>query len=215
MQLLLSRISYGLALFFLAVSNVLFVFRNLRFFPESFSFFNVANIVFNFLSILEIFFQIGSLILAIVLVKRKLFSFLIVAVNFLIVLMHIYQDRRGLDFIQGNPFGLQVKFFFKLILGYLDPDYYSWSFADFTKILSAILTIAGVIFAFSISNNNLPNLNRAPINPAPPPTRAIPKSSAGITGDAVEQVDKLGNLLAKGLLTQEEFDSKKKQILGL
>jgi hypothetical protein len=77
------------------------------------------------------------------------------------------------------------------------------------------LTIAGVIFAFSISNINLPNLNRAPFNPAPPQTRVTPKAAMGITGDAVEQVEKLGNLLAKGLLTQEEFDSKKKQILGL
>ena len=92
---------------------------------------------------------------------------------------------------------------------------FPWSFAEYIKILSAILTIAAVIVAFSISNNNLPKLNPVSIKPTPPQARIIPKTATGITGDAVEQVEKLGNLLAKGLLTQEEFDNKKKQILGL
>jgi hypothetical protein len=214
-QILLTRIFYGLALFFLALSNVLLVFRFQRFFPEDFSFFYVAGEAFDFPRLLEVFFQFGSLILALALVKKRLFSFLIIAINFLIVLIHIYQDREGFNFIQGNPFGSQVKFIVKMILGSLDPLYDSWSFADLTKILSAILTIAGVIFAFSISNKNLPLSSPASIKPTPPQARIIPKTATGITGDAVEQVEKLGNLLAKGLLTQEEFDSKKKQILGL
>jgi hypothetical protein len=33
--------------------------------------------------------------------------------------------------------------------------------------------------------------------------------------EAIEQVERLGDLLKKGLITQEEFDIKKRQILGL
>lgn len=35
------------------------------------------------------------------------------------------------------------------------------------------------------------------------------------TSDGIDQVDRLGDLLKKGLITQEEFDFKKRQILGL
>jgi hypothetical protein len=83
------------------------------------------------------------------------------------------------------------------------------------RLLSAILTIVAVVVAFSITNNNLLKQNLVSVNTTPPQARTTPKTATGITGDAVEQVEKLGNLLAKGLLTQEEFDSKKKQILGL
>ena len=44
----------------------------------------------------------------------------------------------------------------------------------------------------------------------------IPKSSSGTTSlDPVSQVEKLAQLLEKGLLTKEEFDKKKNEILGL
>ena len=47
--------------------------------------------------------------------------------------------------------------------------------------------------------------------------REIAATSSGSNAsiDPVAQVEKLANLLEKGLLTREEFDSKKKEILGL
>jgi hypothetical protein len=41
------------------------------------------------------------------------------------------------------------------------------------------------------------------------------QTGAQIEGDAVAQIEKLGDLLKKGLITQGEFESKKKQILGI
>lgn len=40
-------------------------------------------------------------------------------------------------------------------------------------------------------------------------------AASGITDEEIDQLDKLGELKDKGILTQDEFDQKKKQILGL
>jgi hypothetical protein len=42
-----------------------------------------------------------------------------------------------------------------------------------------------------------------------------PQSSSDITDDQIDQLNKLGELKDKGILTQDEFDQKKHQILGL
>ena len=210
MQLLLSRISYGLALFFLFISNLLLISREIPFgywlSEWDFIFWRHG---------IAIFVQSGLLILAMVLVKKKLFGILIIGVNAFIALVRFVLNSPW-SYLQGAPLEWQFRWYIKIMMGHqtMGPEW-PWGFTEYVKILSAIFTIAGVIIAFSISNNNLPKLNPVSINPAPPQARIIPKTATGITGDAVEQVEKLGNLLAKGLLTQEEFDSKKKQILGL
>lgn len=45
---------------------------------------------------------------------------------------------------------------------------------------------------------------------APEPVAATPSQD-----DVIEQLEKLGQLKDQGILTQEEFDAKKKQLLGL
>ena len=215
MQILLTRISYGLALFFLIISTVLHLNLVSRGIPDPFS----SNFDYTFAyfggmqRLFEIFIQSGVLILAIALAKKKLFAILIVGVNAFIALLHVIQRSPWQD-LQDYPLGFQFEWYIKTMIGRLGFDV-GWNLAEFSIILSAILTIAGVIFAFSIRNKNLPISSPASIKPTPLQTRVTPKTPTGITGDAVEQVEKLGNLLAKGLLTQEEFDSKKKQILGL
>jgi len=215
-QLLLSRISYGLALFFLSISNLLYISKAI---PFSYWTSNIDNVFERLIDPQELInYYIPSvlLILALVLVKKRLFAILIIAGNSLIVLIQVFRQLSYFDFPDDFSFLLKLKIIVKIMLGFgLVGDFSSWNFADITKILSAIFTIAGVIIAFTISNNNLPKLNPVSNQPTPPQARIIPKTATGITGDAVEQVEKLGNLLAKGLLTQEEFDSKKKQILGL
>jgi hypothetical protein len=214
-QILLTRIFYGLALFFLIISIVLHLNLISRGIPDPFS----SNFDYTFYyfggmqKLFEIFLQSGVLILAIALAKKKLFAILIIGVNAFIALFHVIQRSPWQD-LQGYSLGFQIKWYIKTMIGRLGLDV-GWNLAEFSIILSAILTIAGAIFAFSISNKNLPIPSPAPIKPTPPQARIIPKTATGITGDAVEQVEKLGNLLAKGLLTQEEFDNKKKQILGL
>ena len=215
MQILLTRISYGLALFFLIISAVLHL--NIISSGNPYAFSSDFEITFAYFGgmqrLFEIFIQSGVLILAIALAKKKLFAILIVGVNAFIALLHVIQRSPWQD-LQDYPLGFQFEWYIKTMIGRLGFDV-GWNLAEFSIILSAILTIAGVIFAFSISNKNLPISNPASIKPTPLQTRVTPKTPTGITGDAVEQVEKLGNLLAKGLLTQEEFESKKKQILGL
>ena len=215
MQFLLTRIFYGLALFFLIISTVLHLNLVSRGIPDPFSInFDYTFALFGGVQkLFEIFLQSGVLILALALAKKKLFAILIIGVNAFIALFHVIQRSPWQD-LQGYSLGFQIKWYIKTMIGRLGLDV-GWNLAEFSIILSAILTIAGAIFAFSISNKGLPIPNPATIKPTPLQTRVTPKTPTGITGDAVEQVEKLGNLLAKGLLTQEEFDSKKKQILGL
>lgn len=47
------------------------------------------------------------------------------------------------------------------------------------------------------------------------PAQAAAPAAAATTDDDMAQLEKLGQLKADGILTQEEFDAKKKQILGL
>lgn len=45
--------------------------------------------------------------------------------------------------------------------------------------------------------------------------QAAPAAPAGgITDDAIEQIQKLGELKAQGLITDEEFDAQKRKLLG-
>ena len=210
MQILLTRIFYGLALFFLSISNLLSISREIPFgyWVSDWDYIFWRHGI-------AIFFQSGLLILAMVLIKKKLFGVLIIGVNVLIALVRFVLDSPW-SYMEGAPLGMQFRWYVQIMMGHQSMGFeFPWSFAEYIKILSVILTIAAVIVAFSISNNNLPKLNPVSIKPTPPQARIIPKTATGITGDAVEQVEKLGNLLAKGLLTQEEFDNKKKQILGL
>ena len=49
--------------------------------------------------------------------------------------------------------------------------------------------------------------------PAPAPSGGEPAAAAG--GDDLDQLQKLADLHAQGILTDEEFEAKKAQILGL
>lgn len=52
--------------------------------------------------------------------------------------------------------------------------------------------------------------------PAPPPPAAPePATPAGVTEELVEQLKKLGELRDAGILTDEEFQAKKAQVLGI
>jgi hypothetical protein len=46
---------------------------------------------------------------------------------------------------------------------------------------------------------------------APPPAAAAP---AGVSPDAIEQLKQLAELKDQGVLTQEEFDTQKRRLLG-
>jgi hypothetical protein len=57
---------------------------------------------------------------------------------------------------------------------------------------------------------------QAPAAPAPAPAPAAPApAAAGGTDDIAAQLTQLKGLVDQGILTQEEFDAKKKQLLGI
>jgi membrane protease subunit (stomatin/prohibitin family) len=64
--------------------------------------------------------------------------------------------------------------------------------------------IMGAAIASSRSNKNA--AQAAPQQAAP---------AQGANDDAIAQLEKLADLKDKGILTQEEFDAKKKELLGL
>jgi hypothetical protein len=57
----------------------------------------------------------------------------------------------------------------------------------------------------------------APAPPAAPPVAEAPAAPAagGLTDELIEQLKKLGELRDAGILTDEEFQAKKTQLLGL
>ena len=58
------------------------------------------------------------------------------------------------------------------------------------------------------------------VEPKPTPTtttssKSVPNKQSGSVDSEVEQLEKLASLLERGVITQKEFDFKKKKILGL
>jgi hypothetical protein len=54
-----------------------------------------------------------------------------------------------------------------------------------------------------------------PPPPAATPPPAQPPAAAPAEEDYTDELEKLSNLKAKGIITNEEFEAKKKQLLGL
>ncbi len=83
----------------------------------------------------------------------------------------------------------------------------------FLGILGAILTFVAARFENQQSTTVGQNPSTAQM--FVPSRSSSVHSSHGNATEAIDQVERLGDLLKKGLITQEEFDFKKRQILGL
>ena len=77
--------------------------------------------------------------------------------------------------------------------------------------------IAGTATAVSGRVANRQAQKNAPAEPAEQPVEAPPAAAAPAPAadDDMAQLEKLGDLHAKGILTDEEFAAKKAQILGI
>ena len=78
-----------------------------------------------------------------------------------------------------------------------------------------IILLTGFIMNLVSTTSRTNSHSIAPPYQAPLTQRPAVGASVGIEGDAFVQVQKLGELLKQGLISQDEFDTKKKQILGL
>ena len=208
MNLIISRVAYGISLLFLAISNLLF--------SQTYGL-PTPNSIHNILRLFETLIQIGLLIIAIIMIKNKLFSLLLLGVNVLIAGIHMFQFRYGIQQMIGlSDIGFQLKGYIKFAMNY--PGWnleIAWAPAEIFRIISAVFTILGVLLAFLLREKAPKVINQVgsqvPLNEPAPSTSKV----TSISGDAIEQIEKLGDLLSKGLLTQEEFNEKKTQILGI
>jgi hypothetical protein len=75
--------------------------------------------------------------------------------------------------------------------------------------------IAGTATAVSGRVANRQAQKNAPAEPQVQYVEAPPAAAAPSADDQMEQLEKLGDLHAKGILTDEEFAAKKAQILGI
>jgi hypothetical protein len=105
------------------------------------------------------------------------------------------------------------------------------------ELLALLLIIGANVWDLISPNQSLSNSNRKfspppppqaqvsyqppsfsenkPNNFAPPPSPTIGKIESNIANDDYAQIERFGDLLNKGLITQEEFELKKKKILGI
>jgi hypothetical protein len=118
-----------------------------------------------------------------------------------------------------NDFSFGIDWLFKVVLGnFLPVNYLFWSDWDGNTILlldlvNILLIVSLVLSFFDRSSTTAPKKLTSPAVVNSP--KRTQQTGAQIEGDAVAQIEKLGDLLKKGLITQGEFESKKKQILGI
>ena len=118
-----------------------------------------------------------------------------------------------------TDFSFGIDWLFKVVLGnFLPVNYLFWSeWSDNTILLldlvNILLIVSLVLSFFDRSSTTAPKNSTSPAVVNSP--KRTQQTGAQIEGDAVAQIEKLGDLLKKGLITQGEFESKKKQILGI
>jgi hypothetical protein len=92
--------------------------------------------------------------------------------------------------------------------------------SSYTRFIAAIIAIVATILSLVASKVSEPLQVQGSPEMRPPQLfvpGANPKKVTGVgtTTESIEQVERLGALLSKGLITKDEFEIKKKEILGL
>jgi hypothetical protein len=133
-----------------------------------------------------------------------------------------------------------ATFFLENILAIPRLSYFSaYTFFVIMELLALLLIIGANVWDLISPNQSLSNSNRKfspppppppqaqvsyqppsfsenkPNNFAPPPSPTIGKIESNLANDDYAQIERFGDLLNKGLITQEEFELKKKKILGI
>ena len=92
--------------------------------------------------------------------------------------------------------------------------------SSYTRFIAAIIAIVATILSLMASKVSEPlQVQGTPEMRQPqlfvPGTTPKKVTGVGTTTESIEQVERLGALLSKGLITKDEFEIKKKEILGL
>ena len=156
---------------------------------------------------------IAAIVCAVIFSGKKLFFYLSLAGAY------FFPNLAVLVLYARTEFSFGIDWLFKVVLGnFLPVNYLFWSEWSGNIILLLdlviiLLIVSLVLSFFDRSSTTAPKKSTSPAVVNSP--KRTQQTGAQIEGDAVAQIEKLGELLKKGLITQGEFESKKKQILGI
>ena len=155
---------------------------------------------------------IAAIVCAVIFSGKKLFFYLSLAGAY------FFPNLAVLVLYARTEFSFGIDWLFKVVLGnFLPVNYLFWSEWEYMILLLdlviILLIVSLVLSFFDRSSTTAPKKSTSPAVVNSP--KRTQQTGAQIEGDAVAQIEKLGDLLKKGLITQGEFESKKKQILGI
>lgn len=181
----------------------------------------------NYLGYLVSAVQIGLLLIPVFFVDKKLIALLsICGVFFLEILYTICFLIRDLSYLDDLMPSELIRFYILPMLMIpnnafsLDLDFIRFNSMTYVRALGMIIAIVAAVLSFKRTTQNqrvnsekssVPGSDRIFI----PGGKPAKPTLMGLSNEGLDQIEKLGDLLNKGLITQEEFEIKKRQILGL
>ena len=215
MKIALHRILFGVASFFMLVSIMQYLlWLNWYEYPID------GQVLFIMLG----FFHVALLVLPIFLYRVRIIVLLSLVLLFLT--QFLYHIVRIFRYFSEASFSdiLNYSVFPMFMLPSFDPNLIRYNpllaSSSYTRFIAAIVAIVATILSLKASKVSEP----AQVHSSPemrPPQLFVPSTNpkkmtgAVTTTESIEQVERLGALLSKGLITQDEFEIKKKEILGL
>jgi hypothetical protein len=170
------------------------------------------------------FFHVTLLVLPIFLYRFRIIGVLSVTVFFLSqFIFHLY---RFFKYFSSAP--LSETWEFTVLPMFMIPNFdlnlikFSplLTTSSYTRFIGAIIAIVATILSLKASKvaepmqgHGTPEMRQPQL--FVPSTNPKKMTGAVTTTESIEQVERLGALLSKGLITQDEFEIKKKEILGL
>ena len=215
MKIAVHRILFGVAAFLMLVSVISFLlFLNRYEYPID------GNVLFTMLG----FFHAALLVLPIFLYRVRIIGLLSLIVLFLT--QFLYHIVRFFRYFTETPFSeiLDYTVFPMFMIPNFDLNFIRYepllASSNYARFIAAIIAIVATILSLMSSKVSEPLQVQGTPEMRPPQLfvpGATPKkvTGAGTTTESIEQVERLGALLSKGLITKDEFEIKKKEILGL
>ena len=215
MKIAVHRILFGVAAFLMLVSVISFLlFLNRYEYPID------GNVLFTMLG----FFHAALLVLPIFLYRVRIIGLLSLIVLFLT--QFLYHIVRFFRYFTETPFSeiLYYTVFPMFIIPNFDLNFIRYepllASSNYARFIAAIIAIVATILSLMASKVSEPLQVHSSPEMRPPQLfvpGATPKKVTGVgtTTESIEQVERLGALLSKGLITKDEFEIKKKEILGL
>ena len=215
MKIAVHRILFGVAAFFMLVSVISFLlWLNRNEFPIN------GNVLFTMLG----FFHVALLVLPIFLYRVRIIGLLSLALlfltQFLYHIVHFFRYFSETSLSDILNYAISSMF----MLPSFDPNLIRYNpllaSSEYTRFIAAIIAIVATILSLKARKVSEPlQVHGTPEMRQPQlfVPGATPKkvTGAGTTTESIEQVERLGALLSKGLITKDEFEIKKKEILGL